>query len=350
MILNMNKESLFGKTLDELKIVVRELGIQPYAAGQIAGWLYKKNVASIDDMTNLSKDTRRLLAQKYILGITPFRDVKISGDGTKKYLFPALKDKFVETAYIPEKNRDTLCLSTQVGCKMACLFCMTGKQGFQGNLTAGEIINQLRSIPEHEKITNLVYMGMGEPFDNLQEVLKSLDILTSDWGYGMSAGRITVSTIGLIPAMREFLIKSRCNLAISLHSPFEKERRQLMPVENVYPLNKVIEELKSYDIGRQRRISFEYIMFKDLNDTQRHVKELASLLNGLRCRINLIKFHPVPNVPLLSSDRETMEQFKDELNKKGIFTTIRQSRGEDISAACGMLSTRALVKEAEKDF
>jgi 23S rRNA (adenine2503-C2)-methyltransferase len=346
----MNKESLFGKTLDELKVLVKETGLPAYSAGQIAGWLYQKNISSIDDMTNLSKESRKLLNQKYIIGLTDFKDVKISTDGTKKYLFPTRPGKFVEAAYIPEKNRDTLCLSTQVGCKMACLFCMTGKQGFQGNLTAGEILNQLRSIPEREKITNLVYMGMGEPFDNLQEVMKSLEILTSEWGYGMSGSRITVSTIGLIPAMREFLKKSRCNLAVSLHSPFEKERRQLMPVENVYPLGKVIEELKSYDIGRQRRISFEYIMFKDLNDTQRHVRELLSLLNGLRCRINLIKFHPVPGVPLQSSDRTTMEQFKDELNKKGLFTTIRQSRGEDIYAACGMLSTKALVKESEKDF
>jgi len=301
-------------------------------------------------MTDLSKETRKLLAEKYYLGLNGFSKVMESSDGTKKYLFPTIRGKFVEAAYIPESKRKTLCLSTQVGCKMACLFCMTGKQGFQGNLTAGEIINQMWSIPEKDHVTNLVYMGMGEPFDNLDEVMKSLEILTSEYGFGMSPRRITVSTIGIIPAMREFMTKSQCHLAVSLHSPFEHERRHLMPVDNVYPLSQVIEELGSYNIGKQRRISFEYILFKGMNDTPRHVRELARILSGLRCRINLIRFHSVPGVPLESSDNITMEQFKEALNKKGIFTTIRQSRGEDIYAACGMLSTKSLVKESEKDY
>jgi len=346
----MSKELLFGKTLGELKSVTGELGLPSYAAGQIAGWLYKKNVSSIDEMTNLSKESRKLLDERYDLGLTTFVKVMESADGTKKYLFPTLRKKFVEAAYIPETKRKTLCLSTQVGCKMACLFCMTGKQGFQGNLTAGEIINQLMSIPEQDQVTNLVYMGMGEPLDNLEEVMKSLEILTSGYGFGMSPRRITVSTIGIIPAMREFLDKSNCRLAVSLNSPFEHERKHLMPVENVYPLTSVIGELKSYDIGRQRRISFEYILFKGMNDTPRHVRELTRILNGLRCRINLIRFHPVPGVPLESSDNITIEQFKEALNKKGILTTIRQSRGEDIYAACGMLSTKSMVSEPDKDL
>jgi 23S rRNA (adenine2503-C2)-methyltransferase len=346
----MSKESLFGKTLDELKTVADELKIPSFSAGQIADWLYKKDITSIDEMTNLSKDTRSRLSEKYEPGIISFRKVMESSDGTRKYLFPTRQGKFVEAAYIPESRRNTLCLSTQVGCKMGCLFCMTGKQGFQGNLTAGEILNQLRSIPEQKKVTNLVYMGMGEPFDNLKELMKSLDILTAEYGLGMSSRRITVSTIGLIPGIREFINKSACNLAVSLHSPFEDERKHLMPVESVYSLKQVIEELKSYDIGKQRRISFEYIMFRDMNDTPRHVRELVRLLGGMRCRINLIRFHPVPGVPLKSSDGIKMEEFKDALNKKGLFTTIRQSRGEDIYAACGMLSTKTLVREADKDF
>jgi 23S rRNA (adenine2503-C2)-methyltransferase len=337
----MKKEPLFGKTLDELKAIVNELGLPPYSAGQIAGWLYKKSVPSIAGMTNLPAEARNRLSEKYETGFIPFSKVLESSDGTKKYLFATRHGKFVEAAYIPEMKRNTLCLSTQVGCKMGCLFCMTGKQGFQGNLTAGEILNQLSSLPEMEKVTNLVYMGMGEPFDNLHELMKSLEILTSDYGFSMSPRRITVSTIGLIPGMREFLNKSSCHLAVSLHSPFEEERRHLMPVENVYSLNQVIEELKSYDIGRQRRISFEYIMFRDLNDTPRHVRELVRLLGGMRCRINLIRFHAIPGVPLKSSDSITMEQFKEALNKKGLITTIRQSRGEDIYAACGMLSTKS---------
>lgn len=336
----MTKEPLFGKTLDELKAVTGNLGLPSYSADQIAGWLYKKKASSVDEMTNLSKDARELLNEKYNVGITGFSKVMESSDGTKKYLFPTLQKKFIEAAYIPESKRKTLCLSTQVGCKMACIFCMTGKQGFQGNLTAGEIINQLRSLPEQSQVTNLVYMGMGEPFDNPEEVMKSLEILTADYGFRMSHRRITVSTIGIIPAMREFLNKSNCHLAISLHSPFEHERRHLMPVQKVYPLTSIIEQIKYADTGRQRKISFEYIMFKGMNDTPLHVRELSKLLNGLRCRVNLIRFHPVPGVPLESSDKITMQQFMEALNKKGILTTIRQSRGEDIYAACGMLSTK----------
>jgi 23S rRNA (adenine2503-C2)-methyltransferase len=341
----MSKEPIFGKTLEELRTVTGELGLPSYAAGQIAGWLYKKNVTSIDEMTNLSKESRKLLDERYFVGKTTFSNVMESADGTKKFLFPTLRKEFVETAYIPEPKRKTLCLSTQVGCKRACLFCMTGQQGFQGNLTAGEIINQLSSIPERDEVTNLVYMGMGEPLDNLKEVMKSLEILTSGYGFGMSPRRITVSTIGIIPGIKEFLDKSNCHLAVSMNSPFEHERKHLMPVENVCPFASVIEELKSYDTGRQRRISFEYILFKGMNDTPRHVRELSGLLTGLRCRINLIRFHPVPGVPLESSDNITIEQFKEALNKKGIFTTIRQSRGEDIYAACGMLSTKSLKSE-----
>jgi 23S rRNA (adenine2503-C2)-methyltransferase len=346
----MSKEPLFGKTYDELRAIATLLDIPSFSARQVAEWLYKKNISSIDDMTNLSKETRRRLAEKYDLGLIPYKKVMESTDGTRKYLFPTRQGKFVEAAYIPESRRNTLCLSTQVGCKMGCLFCMTGKQGFQGNLTAGEILNQLRSIPEMENVTNLVYMGMGEPLDNLQELMKSLEILTSEYGFAMSPRRITVSTIGLIPGIREFLKNSNCHLAVSLHSPFEEERRHLMPVESVYSLAQVIEELKSCDIGKQRRISFEYIMFSDMNDTPRHVRELVRLLGGMRCRINLIRFHPVPGVPLKSSDSVKMEQFREALNKKGLFTTIRQSRGEDIYAACGMLSTKAPTGEAAGDY
>ncbi len=340
----MNKVILFGKTHDELKTVCLDLGLPSYSALQIADWLYKKHVSSVQEMTNLSKKSRKLLDEKYEVGTTSFSKVMESADGTKKYLFPTLQNKFIEAAYIPETKRKTLCLSTQIGCRMACIFCMTGKQGFQGNLTAGEIINQFVSIPERDQITNLVYMGMGEPLDNLKEVMKSLEILTSGYGFGMSPRRITVSTIGIVPAMREFLNRSNCHLAVSLHSPFEHERKHLMPVEKANPLVKVIDELKSFNFGKQRRISFEYILFKGMNDTPRHMQELVRILDGLHCRINLIRFHAVPGVELESSENITIERFKAELNKKGIFTSVRQSRGEDIYAACGMLSTRNLVR------
>jgi 23S rRNA (adenine2503-C2)-methyltransferase len=295
-------------------------------------------------MSNLSKEARNRLAEKYVVGLQEFTKVSVSEDGTKKYLFNTALDKHVETAYIPDKDRHTVCVSTQVGCKMGCLFCMTGKQGFQGNLSAGEILNQLRSIEEWEKVTNIVYMGMGEPLDNLDEVLKSLEILTASWGFAISARRITVSTIGIIPAMKTFLEKSEAHLAVSLHSPFDEERKMLMPVQQVYPLQEVLQEIRSWDFGRQRRVSFEYIMFKDLNDTQKHVRELTKILNGIRCRINLIRFHPIPDTPLHTSTDSNIIAFKDALNNRGITTTIRASRGEDIYAACGMLSTKNLVK------
>lgn len=338
-------EALFGKTLNELSEITKTLSLPGFAAKQIADWLYKKRVFEIEEMTNLSKDARKKLSEHYRIGLEPFQKVDASVDGTKKYLFNTSVGKYIETAYIPDRSRHTVCVSTQVGCKMGCLFCMTGKQGFQGNLSAGEILNQLRSIDEWEEVSNIVYMGMGEPLDNLDAVLKSLDILTAEWGFAMSPRRITVSTIGIIPAMKVFLENSDAHLAISLHSPFDSERKMLMPIQQVYPLEEVLQEIKSWDFGRQRRVSFEYIMFKDLNDTSNHVKELAKILNGIRCRINLIRFHPIPDTPLDTSTKETIDSFRDELNTKGITTTLRASRGEDIYAACGLLSTKNLLKK-----
>jgi len=337
------KERLFGKTLPEIETLVLELGLPKFTARQITDWLYKKPVSSIDEMTNLSKKARDLFNDKYEFGLTAYTKVQESIDGTKKYLFPTVQHKFIETAMIPEGDRKTVCVSSQIGCKMGCLFCFTAKQGFQGQLTAGEIVNQIRSIDEVNDVSNIVYMGMGEPFDNLEEVLKSIEILTSDWGYAMSPRRITVSTIGIIPGMVTFLEKCEAHLAVSLHTPFHEERQKLMPVQVAYPIEEVINEIKSWDFGRQRRISFEYILFEGLNDTPVHVKELVRILDGLKCRINLIRFHPVPGTPLKSPDEKTILHFKERLNQKGILTTIRASRGQDIYAACGLLSTKEMV-------
>jgi len=346
----MEKQNLFGKTLTELKEVCSELKMPGFAAQQIAQWLYQKEVLSIDKMTNLSKINREILSNKYQIGQTLPLKVQESTDGTKKYLFPAKGNNFIETAMIPDSDRKTVCVSSQVGCKMGCLFCMTGRQGFQSNLSAGEILNQYKSINEWPQITNIVYMGMGEPFDNLDEVLKSLEILTAEWGFALSPKRITVSSIGIIPAMKKFLENSKCHLAISLHTPFDEERKNLMPIEQVYPIKDVINEIKNFDFGLQRRVSFEYIMFKNVNDTPAHVNELAKLLNGIRCRMNLIRFHPIPDSPLVGTEEKTLEEFKNALNKKNVLTTIRASRGQDIFAACGLLSTKELVKQQEKDY
>jgi len=338
------KEQLFGKNLDELTALAGRLGLPAYAGKQLAEWIYRKGVRNFGEMTNLSVKARTLLEEGYEIGRQDPVDMKESTDGTRKYLFQTLQGKYIETAWIPDRDRVTLCVSSQVGCKMGCLFCMTGKQGFQGNLSAGSILNQYRSLPQWDQITNIVYMGMGEPLDNLDEVLKSLEILTAPWGFAMSPRRITVSTIGMTPAMLEFLNRSQAHLAVSMHSPFDDDRRKLMPIQQVYPLEEVLSEIRSWDFGRQRRVSFEYILFKNLNDSPAHVKELARILNGIRCRINLIRFHPIPDTPLESPGENQIRAFRDMLTDKGITTTIRASRGQDIWAACGLLSTKKLMK------
>lgn len=347
----MDKQPLFGLSLQKIKYVVASLALPSFTATQITDWLYKKHVSSIDEMTNLSKKARELLNEKFIVGLTAPSNVQTSTDGTKKYLYPTATEKFVEAAYIPDEDRATLCVSSQIGCKMGCLFCMTGKQGFQGNLTAGEIVNQIQSLPEFENLTNIVYMGMGEPLDNLQPVLDSLEILTASWGYAWSPKRITVSTIGVIPAMQTFLKQSNAHLAVSMHTPFDDERKRIMPIQSVYGISEVVSELRKWDFSHQRRVSFEYIMFKGVNDTPRHAREIVRLLEGIRCRINLIRFHPIPDTALEGTPYNDIVEFQNMLKARGMTVTIRASRGEDIYAACGMLSTKELVKrQQEPDF
>ncbi len=332
--------NLFGKTLSELQTITKSLGLPRYAAMQIADWLYRKNISSVDEMTNLSKSARSALQKEYEIDLIHPAKEQTSVDGTKKYLFSVSSDKSVEAVYIPEKNRKTLCISCQAGCKRNCIFCMTGRQGFQGNLDAGEILSQLKTLPESGSFTNIVYMGMGEPCDNTEAVLNSIEILTSGYGFAMSPRRITVSTIGIIPGIRQLIEGTACHLAISLHSPFKKEREHLVPSEKKHPVKEIIEMLKSYNFGRQRRISFEYIMFKKYNDTAAHADKLSEMLSGMSCRINLIKFHTFEGSSLRCSDDSTIDKFRDRLDEKGIITTVRASRGIDISAACGMLATK----------
>ena len=345
------KTNLFGQTPDQLKETIEKLGLPAFTATQLSDWMYKKQVSDFAGMTNLSKQAREKLSATFELDLKAPVSVQTSVDGTKKYLYASQSDKFIEAAYIPDRERATLCVSTQVGCKMGCLFCMTGKQGFQGNLSAGEILNQVQSLPEYEQLTNIVYMGMGEPLDNVDAVLESIEIMTSEKGYGWSPRRITVSTIGLIPAMNRFLDESEAHLAVSLHSPFDDERKEIMPIQSVYPITEVISELKRRNIGGQRRVSFEYIMFKGVNDTPRHAIELARLLRGMKCRINLIRFHPIPDTPLEGTSDEKIEIFQNMLKAKGLTVTLRASRGQDIFAACGLLSTKELLKkQLESDF
>jgi 23S rRNA (adenine2503-C2)-methyltransferase len=336
----MVKEKLFGYTLNELIAVTKSLGMPGFSARQIADWLYKKEIKSIEEMTNLAKRMRELLSEEYDIGLADPVNSAESSDGTKKYLFKVLGNKYIETAFIPDRERATVCLSSQSGCRMGCIFCMTGKQGFQGNLSSNEILNQFRSLPEFRKLTNIVYMGMGEPLDNTLEVMKSLEILTSEWGYGWSPSRITVSTVGLNKSIKEFLDNTRCRLAVSLHSPFDDERRNLMPIQKTNKLKDILDIIRNSDFNNQRRVSFEYILFRDLNDSPRHVKELSRILQGIKCRINIIRFHQIPGTSMESPDMKETIRFRDALNEKGIVATIRASRGQDIQAACGLLSTK----------
>lgn len=334
-------EVLLGKTLSELQEVALSVGLQKFAGKQLANWLYVQRVSSFDQMTNISLKGREALQARYTIGRhAPVREA-VSVDGTRKYLF-AVGEQFIESVYIPEEDRATLCVSTQAGCKMGCRFCMTGTLGFHGHLSAAEILNQIFEIDSLalannlSPLTNLVFMGEGEPMDNLDNVLCALEIMTADYGAAWSPKRITVSTVG-IPAMKRFLDESECHLAVSMHNPFPSERKEIMPAEKMMSITDVVALLKQYDWSHQRRVSFEYICWAGANDTPRHAKELLRLLKGLNCRINLIRFHAGVDRAFPSSDEKTMEWLRDYLTNNGITTTIRKSRGEDILAACGML-------------
>lgn len=336
---NIAKEHLVGKNLEELQELSQHQGMPRFTAKQLARWLYTRRVSDIADMTDISKQHRAMLLEQYDVGYYAPCDAMKSVDGTVKYLFSVGATSGVETVYIPDKERATLCVSSQVGCKMNCYFCMTGKQGFTRNLTAHEIINQVVSVPESEKLTNLVFMGMGEPLDNVEALLQSIRILTEPWGMGWSPHRITVSTIGYKPGLRRFLDECGCHLAVSLHAPSPEQRAEVMPVEKSFPIRELLSLLREYDWTRQRRLSFEYIIFKGYNDSMAHADALVRLLGGLPCRVNLIRFHAIPGVDLYPAEASVMERFRDRLNSRGVTATIRASRGEDIYAACGMLST-----------
>ena len=386
--------TLLGKTLEELKEIALELSLPAFTAKQIADWLYKKRVTSIDKMTNLSKSARERLSKEFVIGIDQTLQVVTSQDGTRKYLFkpqsaaeqqstagpqstaerqstagrqsaaaqqstaeqPGCASGSIESVIIPDNERKTICVSSQVGCKMACTFCMTGRLGFHGNLSVASILSQFIAVEESQELTNAVFMGMGEPLDNLENVMRAIEVLTADWGFAWSPKRITLSTIGVttqlggrgivwkgveyknVNPLKFFLDNCKVHLAVSLHNPFYEERLALMPAERTFPLEKSLKLIKEYDFTGQRRVSFEYTMFNKVNDSKRHADRLAQLLRGLECRVNLIRFHSIPDSPLESSPMQVIEHFRERLQASGITATIRASRGEDILAACGMLS------------
>ena len=337
----MEKEKLLGMTLDELKAVATEVGLPSFAAKQMAEWIYGKHVRSIDEMTNLSLKGRSALAEHYEIGCVPPCDIQQSIDGTAKYLFPTESGQKVECVFIPDGDRATLCVSSQVGCRMGCRFCMTGRQGFGGNLSVTDILNQVYSVPGSELLTNIVFMGQGEPLDNLDAVLKATQLLTDANGWAWSPKRITVSTVGIRKGVERFLSESDCHLAISLHNPFHEERLAMMPAEKANDTRELLELLSKQDWSHQRRLSFEYIVFGGLNDSERHAKELVRLLSPIECRVNLIRFHEIPDTPYKGASEEKMIWLRDYLTKHGVTTTIRASRGQDIFAACGLLHAKS---------
>lgn len=341
----MEREKLIGKTLSELEQAAKDCGLKAFVGRQLADWLYSKRARDWDRMVNISKAARAVLSERYELGATAPDGSLSSSDGTRKYLFPVscrvggrTEDYSIEAVMIPDGERRTLCVSSQAGCRMGCRFCMTGRQGFHGNLDAADILNQFISVDESLELSNAVFMGMGEPLDNYSAVSRAIEVLTADWGFGWSPKRITLSTIGILPVLKRYLDEQRCHLAISLHSPLPDERLDLMPVQNAYSIDEILSLVRQYDFSGQRRVSFEYTMFAGLNDDKRHADALTRLLRGLECRVNLIRFHKIPDFPYASSSDKVMEAFRDRLNSNGIVCTIRTSRGEDIMAACGMLA------------
>ncbi len=352
------KKRLLGKTPEELKTIVAEAGLPGYTASQIARWMYVRKVRSIDMMTDISKAGRERLSAEYEVGVTEYSSLQTSSDGTRKYLFPVLctgksalaladdckvpedfmEPGAVEAVMIPDEDRATLCVSSQSGCRMGCRFCMTGRQGFHGHLSAADILSQFIAVDESDRLTNAVFMGMGEPLDNFENVMRAVEVLTSEWGFGWSPKRITLSTIGVMPALERYLKESRCHLAISLHDPFPDERLSIMPMEKAYGIKDIVSLVRQYDFSGQRRVSFEYTMFAGFNDSIRHADALSRLLRGMECRVNLIRFHKIPDFPYECPSDVIIRRFQERLAANGILTTVRASRGEDILAACGMLA------------
>ncbi len=337
--MDMEKVSLCGLSADEIHDLIKPGGFSYSHALKIANSIYKKGTTDLLMVPGIPKKLKHELESLAIAGLfKPVSSLK-SSDNTIKYLFRNSKGLNYETVYIPDKKRNTACVSTQSGCRMGCPFCVTGSYGFHGDLTAGEIINQVISLPDADKVTHVVFMGMGEPLDNTDNVMKACEILTAEWGMAISPRNVTVSTIGIEPEIRRFLEKCECNLTLSLFSPFTEERGAVVAVENRYPVNKVLQIMKEHPLKKRRRMSVAYIMISGLNDTERHLDALKKLLDGSDIRVNLIPFHPPPGDKHLSSSEERMQYFRHELVVSGISASVRRSRGADISAACGLLAS-----------
>jgi 23S rRNA (adenine2503-C2)-methyltransferase len=342
----MAKICLCGLTAGEILELIEPSGFTSRHSLLISNSIYKKRITSIQQIPGIPESLKKKLSGIAVSGLfSPLASV-VSKDGSVKYLFRTDENKVFETVFIPEEKRNTVCVSTQSGCRMGCSFCATAKYGYRGNLTPGEIINQIISIPKIKEITHVVFMGMGEPMDNLENVLKACIILTSEWGLAISSKNITVSTVGIMPEVEQFLRRSECNLTLSLFSAFTSEREKVVPVERLYPATGIVEIMKKIPIKKKRRLSIAYIMMKNVNDSDDHLEELKTILKDSQIRVNLLSYHPVPDDHICSSSAERMQHFKHNLVVSGISASIRKSRGIDISAACGLLAARVLSIEA----
>jgi 23S rRNA (adenine2503-C2)-methyltransferase len=333
-----SKTGFCGSVPEDLTSRLPDIFPDREMAVKVATSFYRKNNQEFSTFHDITKETRKKLESRFTTGLSDPAAREISADLTVKYLFRNDSGLEFETVVIPEKNRKTVCVSTQAGCRMDCPFCLTGKSGFRGNLSAGDIVNQVMSVPGMPSVTHIVFMGMGEPLDNLDAVLKACRIFTEAWGLAISPGNITLSSVGILPAVNEFLERTECNFTISLYSPFPEEREEVVPAERLYPVSEIIELLRGFPARKKRRFSAAYVMIDGINDSNRHLEGLKKLLGGSRIRVNLLPYHNAGNDKYISSGHERMNFFRHNLVMAGISASVRRSRGTDISAACGLLA------------
>ena len=343
----MLKDNIKNYNLEELQKIVEDLGEKKYRAEQIFNWIYKENVTSFDDMVNLPQTLREKLKEKFDLHIFKIITKQESKDGTKKYLFDILDGNAIESVLMEYKHGHTICVSSQVGCKMGCKFCASTGVKFARSLEAGEIVEQLQAIERDTgiKISNVVFMGIGEPLDNFDNVLKAITLINNQKGINIGARHISISTSGIVPKIYELADRNlQCTLSISLHSASNEKRSEMMPINKVYNIEELMKACKYYIEKTNRRISFEYALAKENNDNLEDAKELVKLLKGMLCHVNLIPINKIDNGKFNKSTNENIMKFRDYLNSHGIVATIRRELGSDIDAACGQLRKKEVKK------
>lgn len=330
--------TIAGSDLSDIEALLGSLGVDAGYARRLLYWIYRRGIKSFDEINDIPAKVLHILSENYVTGLISPVMSEVSVDGSIKYLFSGSRGLNHETVWLPDGKRSTVCVSAQSGCRMGCRFCATGRNGWGGNLTAGEIVNQVVSLPH--VVTHIVLMGMGEPGDNIDEVLKACRIFTAEWGLAAGRSKVTVSTVGVTPSVMRLLDETECNITLSLHSPFPEERREVIPAEARWPFAETLDLLMRYENRRKRRFTVAYVMIEGRNDTGRHLDEMKRLLSGTAIRVNLLPYHPVAGDDARSSENSVMMRFKHELVTSGISASVRKSRGGDIYAACGMLAAK----------